>query len=242
MLPGTPPGQDYVVLLRDPGHRFHARWLRGIALATLPDTLVARLEQGNAGVERLSTVEWEVVRDLFDIEIATTIGPGPGSVAVDPAGEAYRAEDEEVAAKVPDPFTVDPDVLDRGIGAHKRMQNAVAGVLEGEGVSPLSHRPQKDPPFDIAWRVGGTIYVGEVKSLTAANEEKQLRLGLGQVLRYAHQLREDSPTVQAVLIAEREPADPTWTDLCTLLGVRLVWGPDLTRLPGAFDEGVMTRT
>jgi hypothetical protein len=238
LLPGTPPGQDCVVLLRDPENRFHARWLRGTTLATLPQALVVRLEKGTAGVERLSTPEWEAVRDLFDLEIEATSAAGPAPhPAADAAGEAYRAEDEDVGAKIPDPFTVDPDVLDRGIGAHKRMQNAVAGLLEAEGVTPLSHRAHEDPPFDIAWRIPGTLYVGEVKSLTAANEEKQLRLGLGQVLRYAHQLRQDSPTVEAVLIAEREPADPTWTDLCHSLGVRLVWGPDLARLPRGTATG-----
>ncbi len=226
-------------MLRDPEQRFHARWLRGAALGRLPQTLVDRLTRGYTGVERLSALEWEAVRDLFDIQIATTTtADGPASPAtVDAAGEAYRAEDEDVAAKMPDPFAVDPDVLDRGIGAHKRTQNAVARLLGAAGVTPLSHRPQEDPPFDIAWRVDGTLYVGEVKSLTVANEEKQLRLGLGRVLRYAHQLGEDAPTVEAVLIAEREPADPTWTDLCNSLGVRLVWGPDLAQLPTATATG-----
>jgi hypothetical protein len=234
LLPGTPSGQDYVVLLRDPEGRFHARWLRGTGLATLPQTLVARLEKGTAGVERLSTLEWEAVRDLFDLEIEAITAAVPATpAAADAAGESYRAEAEDVAAKIPDPFTVDPDVLDRGLGAHKRTQNAVASVLETAGVTPLSHRPQKDPPFDVAWRVDGTLYVGEVKSLTVANEEKQLRLGLGQVLRYAHQLRANSPVVQAVLIAEREPADPTWSDLCDSVGVHLVWGPDFANLPRA---------
>jgi hypothetical protein len=39
--------------------------------------------------------------------------------------------------------------------------------------------------FDLAWQIGRTLFVAQVKSLTLRNEEKQLRLGLGQVLRYA---------------------------------------------------------
>jgi hypothetical protein len=45
-----------------------------------------------------------------------------------------------------------------------------------------------EPQYDLAWLAGDTLYVAEVKSLTAANEERQLRLGLGQVLRYTHLL------------------------------------------------------
>jgi hypothetical protein len=127
---------------------------------------------------------------------------------------------------------VDPDILDRGLGAHKRTQNAVADLIKAGGSDPLSHRPLIDPPFDVSWRVGTTLNVGEVKSLTRTNEEKQLRLGLGQVLRYVYQLRGDASTIRPVLIAERKPSDPTWWELCQSLGVGLVWGPDFDGLPG----------
>lgn len=39
-----------------------------------------------------------------------------------------------------------------------------------------------EPSFDLAWMTTETVFVVEVKSTTAKNEEKQLRLGLGQVL------------------------------------------------------------
>ena len=58
--------------------------------------------------------------------------------------------------------------------------------------------------------------------MTAANTEKQLRLGLGQVLRYAYQMRGVEETVPA-LIAERCPGDTSWEDLCSGLGVIFVW-------------------
>jgi hypothetical protein len=44
------------------------------------------------------------------------------------------------------------------------------------------------PNFDIAWIDGSRVFVGEVKSMTPDNEEEQLRLALGQVLRYEHQV------------------------------------------------------
>jgi hypothetical protein len=61
-----------------------------------------------------------------------------------------------------------------------------------------------------------------VKSITDANEEKQLRLGLGQVLRYQNLLSKNG-AVHAVLAVERQPTDVTWLGLCDHLGVKLVW-------------------
>jgi hypothetical protein len=58
--------------------------------------------------------------------------------------------------------------------------------------------------------------------MTAANTEEQLRLGLGQVLRYAYQMRGVEETVP-VLIAERCLGDRSWMDLCIGLGVIFVW-------------------
>lgn len=72
------------------------------------------------------------------------------------------------------------------------------------------------------------LFVAEVKSLTVANESRQLRLGLGQVLHYRAMLQHQHPEVRPVLAVEREPSDGLWLDLCQELGVGLVW-------PGAFD-------
>jgi hypothetical protein len=91
---------------------------------------------------------------------------------------------------VPDPvpFSVDPDVVDRGVRAHAATQNELAARLVLAGFSPLGP-DASTPAFDIAWWQGAVFVVAEVKSLTIANEERQLRLGLGQVLRYSHKLR-----------------------------------------------------
>jgi hypothetical protein len=209
---GARPGEGYVVIARDRDDRFHARWLRG---ADAPLEL-----SGAVGVEPID--DWDAVAAALEIDGA---GEVTGSVTSRP-GAPYRPEDERVSTAQPDPFKIDPDIIDRGIAGHRRTQNAWAAHLVAQGLTPLSHRPLVDPPFDIAWFRGETLYVGEVKSLTGANEEKQLRLALGQVLRYAHQLgwigRGGRPIVP-VIIAEREPSDPTWFALCALLGVQLYW-------------------
>ena len=66
------------------------------------------------------------------------------------------------------------------------------------------------------------MYVAEVKSITARNEERQLRLGLGQVLRYRSLLGDMGFDVRAVLVAEHAPHDVSWRALCEQLGVILV--------------------
>ena len=139
-------------------------------------------------------------------------------------GAPYRRADEEAAVAKRDPFEVDPDLVDRGVRGHATTQNALADLLQSLGVEPRKPSPS-EPFFDLAWEREGAVSVAEVKSLTDANEERQLRLGLGQVLRYQHVLRQSYPVVKAVLAVERQPSDMSWDDLCREAGVLLVW-PD----------------
>lgn len=128
-----------------------------------------------------------------------------------------------------EPFEVDPDLVDRGIAAHHTTVTALANWVRAQGHTPLVPAPG-DPLFDLAWLSGGVLNVAEVKSTTSANEESQLRLGLGQVLRYRQQLSAPGREVVAWLVPEREPSDPTWTQVCVGAGVHLSW-PALWREP-----------
>jgi hypothetical protein len=119
-------------------------------------------------------------------------------------------------------FMRDPDKIDRATKAHMDTQDRLAEVVQAHGLDPLSPNLD-DPDFDIAWRNADVAYPTEVKSLTEDNEEKQLRLGLGQVLRYAQRLAWEVSEVQPVLAVERKPTDDTWIDLCAQLGVTLTW-------------------
>jgi hypothetical protein len=156
--------------------------------------------------------------------------PGPSYRTTAPGsasdfGRAYVPANESVQSAERDPFSVDPDAIDRGNRGHAATQNLLAAWVTEQGWTALSYRPG-EPAYDIAWKTHTAVYVAEVKSLTSTNEETQLRLGLGQVLRYRHALapRFDLP-VMAVLAVERRPADLTWHQLCDSVGVRLV-SPD----------------
>ncbi|HXJ41563.1 MAG TPA: hypothetical protein VNH18_19960 [Bryobacteraceae bacterium] len=147
-------------------------------------------------------------------------------------GVEYRPADEDAIRTDVDPFTFDSADIERGVRGHAVTQNRLAGYLRGAGIDPRSPGPV-DCNFDLAWSYGGTVYVAEVKSLTSMNEEKQLRLGLGQVLRYAHNGTAAGPAVP-VLAVERRPSDPTWAVLCAQLGVILAWPEVFSTRLGAY--------
>jgi hypothetical protein len=152
-------------------------------------------------------------------------------VATGDLGVTYRRADEEVAVAERDPAEVDPALIERGLRGHMRTQNLLADLVESQGLQPRSHRPG-EPNFDLAWTGDGNMFVVEVKSITSRNEEKQLRLGLGQVLRYRQVLamRYEDQDVIPVLAAERKPNDATWFELCEALGVRLIWPETMSSL------------
>lgn len=127
-----------------------------------------------------------------------------------------------------DPFEIDPDEVDRGNRAHTETQNALATYLESVGVQPRRSAPA-EPRYDLAWEHGETVFVAEVKSITDGNKDKQLRLGVGQVLHYRYELARGGREVVAVLVTERSPDTGGWIEFCASLGVTIVW-------PGAFDR------
>ena len=159
-------------------------------------------------------------------EIASATAPTPANPA--PAardaglGREYRRANPETRTARRDPFSVDPDLVDRALWSHAETQEALAEAVTAAGLVPRSPLPG-EPVFDIAWEDNGTIVVAEVKSLTPRNEEKQLRLALGQVLRYAHLLGAKGQPVRRVIAAERKPTDGSWVDLAQCVGVLLVW-------------------
>lgn len=233
--PNTQPGTDVIVLVRDEHERFHARWFTAAQRAQLPAGLQQAIDAHGTGTCVLTTAEMTSARAVADIDL----GPPPTPTAAPPPpqppdvlGNPYQQVAAATASTSPAvPFAVDPDTVDRGNQAHIDTQNALATHVEGGGLAPLKPEPHM-PPYDLAWEQQDTFFVAEVKSLTPANEERQLRLGLGQILRYAHALRASGvDPIQPVLAAEREPNDLTWLGTCSELGVVLTW-------PARFSESL----
>ena len=168
---------------------------------------------------------WRATPDENGREAERTARP-LDTTAETAAGSEYRPANENPTSAAPEPFDVDPNERDRSTRAHAVTQNALAELVRARRLEPLS--PSGEPSFDLAWyEADGTLIVAEVKSITARNEERQLRLGLGQVLRYCDLLASGGTTVRSLLVTSSEPSDPRWMLLCERLGVGLLWPPEL---------------
>ena len=135
-------------------------------------------------------------------------------------------EDDEVA------FLRDSSTMEKAFEGHSSTQNALAELVQHDGYAPLS--PRGRIQFDLAWELGATILLAEVKSLSGARESSQMRMGLGQVLEYAWRLRDRlARPVRPVLAVEHEPSDLTWSSVCEASGVLLTWAPDFSSVGSA---------
>lgn len=142
-------------------------------------------------------------------------------------GREYIEADEhaEISPTAPEHVGLDPDLGGRGLRAHNVTQNRLAQAVRDAGHEPRRPKPD-EPQFDLAWEDGDVTWVAEVKSITPQNEERQMRTALGQVLRYAQLLEEESRMVKAMIATEVKPTDTTWVDLFAREGIVLVWGPE----------------
>lgn len=139
-------------------------------------------------------------------------------------GKAYQEANENPPdSEKQAPPSKDPDSLGRGLAAHNKTQNHMAKVVSEMGW--LARSPKaNEPEFDLAWKANDTLYVCEVKSLTSSNEERQLRMAIGQVIRYRQKLNSlGHEPVMAVIAAEAQPTDKSWADLCNSENILLVW-------------------
>ena len=184
----------------------------------------------------LNKLPAELVRLFPQLASAPAVTPAPlpgnGPAAV---GTDYREAHVSATPGSRQPFSVDPAIVERGLRGHADTQNEIARALREAGLAPRSRLPG-EPNFDLAWQASGTVFVAEVKSITDDNEEEQLRLGLGQVLRYRQQLQKAGhQRVTAVLVPERTPRDPAWPELCRQLGVVLLPRAQVREAPRLAD-------
>ncbi|SEC01749.1 hypothetical protein SAMN05216483_0887 [Streptomyces sp. 2131.1] len=86
---------------------------------------------------------------------------------------------------------------------------------------------RNSPQFDAGWVIEDEIFIAEVKSLTGTSQDQQIRLGIGQVLDYVHQLQRPGSghSIRPVLVLEKRPMDGRWASLAQAVGIRLAWGP-----------------
>lgn len=117
----------------------------------------------------------------------------------------------------------DPEALENATQEHRKTQNALAAWARSNECDPV--RPDGDPLFDVGWWQSERFFVAEVKSLSADNEARQVRLGLGQVLDYQKQLKDLGIDATAVLAVSQVPASSYWVELARELGVVLCWPP-----------------
>lgn len=132
-----------------------------------------------------------------------------------------------IARHQPGALSLDLDKLDKGTEAHELTVAALVAHL-ARGRVQVRQPARQAPRFDAGWSRGDEVFVAEVKSLTGGHEEQQIRLGIGQVLDYAHQLRlaRTHGHVRPVLVLEMCPTDPRWASLAEDSGILLTWGPD----------------
>lgn len=159
-------------------------------------------------------------------------------------GQAYKV----ASGAVPDPrepFVFDPHELERTTEEHMRAQDRIAEALEELGATVFSP-VGGGVDYDIAWMFRDQRFVAEVKATREANISKQLRLGLGQILEYRHQLSVDGSEPRAVLIAAGTVPEVHWYQICSRAGVDLVHYDDdaATKLKAILTDlaGVLTGT
>lgn len=137
-------------------------------------------------------------------------------------GRDYVAPDERAHDRGTTQLELDLNAHERALRSHSRIQNRIAELLPALGLDPRSPTAN-EPQYDLLGWSASRLVLIEVKSLPDRAEEQQLRLGLGQVLRYRHQLEVHAQrAVQALLAVERPPNDASWRAVIEGQGVALV--------------------
>lgn len=121
-------------------------------------------------------------------------------------------------------LTTDMSALDAGTKAHEETVVALKAHLHQAG--HLAQGPSRGSPlFDIGWHDGTRVFIGEVKSLRGTVQDQQIRLGIGQLLDYTHQLKARGQLVVPVLILECQPNSSRWATLAAEYRFLLTYAP-----------------
>ena len=170
---------------------------------------------------------WQVVhgvaldQDDADVTVPESLRTGDTILGSETFVTYYAANEGTEISLRSDLVAAEYRALERAVRSHALIQNAVAEAATVAGLRVWSPA-FAGPAFDVALSHGSEhVFVVEVKSAIVENLEFQLRIGLGQVLRYAHQLRSDAYTIVPVIAVELPP-DDSWVSLLHQLGVGLL--------------------
>jgi len=150
-----------------------------------------------------------------------------------PDEDADDPFDDVVVAVLSPPRTIDPEVVGEARNRHNRVVRAIHQLLRDRGKRPIKPTGWFGEQPDVVWREDPGFHIVEVKGITGLNEREQLRLGLGQVLRYRFISEKQGHPPQAWLITDVAPADLTWIEICDSLNIRMWWPGRDSRGPGA---------
>jgi len=213
--------------------------VRGLGRLAREDTVIARaIELGEWSEQELEARAWytgsgvgshvlHIVSQALRFELGSkgrlrqmhglySLSPGTGF------GVPYRrvGADRPGGAEELPAHLADISELDRATKRHMDLQDRLADALRERAIHPLSPSIG-EPQFDLAFEHADKRFLVEVKSGDPVSAQ-QMRLGVGQLLEYRHQLRVTAAAeVRAVLLIESTPPEP-WEELAGALGVWIV--------------------
>lgn len=158
--------------------------------------------------------------------------PNPRLRRSEPDQDAVDPSDDISVSVLSAARTIDPEVVGEARNRHNRIVRLIHDLLRARGERPIKPVGWFGEQPDVVWRADPGFQIVEVKGITGLNEREQLRLGLGQVLRYRFISEKQGHRTQAWLITDVAPADALWAEICESLDVRLWWPGNLTGGPG----------
>ncbi|MBY4209101.1 hypothetical protein HQO44_21875 [Rhodococcus fascians] len=209
---------------RPPSVDGYDRWQRG--KQSYPSTATVRKLTGSWNT--LLVRCWQVVHGIeLDQEDEDAVVPLPlleENRFASAVGQVvkYRVADEGVEITLRNDQNLQEYLaLERAVRSHARIQNLVAmsGFRAGLQVwSPVPGGTQ----FDLAITAASNLdYIVEVKSATPINIELQMRIALGQVLFYTHEMSRLGRVAAPVIAIELQPSS-SWISLLESLNVGLI--------------------
>ena len=115
---------------------------------------------GRIPTRRADPYVWDASHDSGSTEsrrvirfrlLPVDVVPPPPLTSKPMLGLPYVEQDAEGQVTAPiTPAMIDPDIAERGLRAHRRLQNHLAALVREHGLQPRRPGP-RDPDFDLAW-------------------------------------------------------------------------------------------